>query len=200
VTNFQSPEKFVTAMLQELNGDRREQRGIREKERLGLEWPKIIGAIAMLWKEPWEVISAQRGNGALGLAYYLGQRQAGITLRELGRHVGQVQYPALSIAIAEIWKAPKNRSLVGEEAKTGNYIVQCECGDVTPDQGNGRPGVEPVVLLGVSIFHLLERVPDRQAVEMVKYHLGWKLALNLSLNDRGFHSTTLVNFGNDCWK
>jgi transposase len=62
------------------------------------------------------------------------------------------------------------------------------------DQGNGRPGVEPVVLLGVSIFQFLERVPDRQAVEMVKYHLGWKLALNLSLNDRGFHSTTLVNF------
>ena len=31
------PEKFVMAMLQELNGDRREQRGIREKERLGLE-------------------------------------------------------------------------------------------------------------------------------------------------------------------
>jgi transposase len=62
------------------------------------------------------------------------------------------------------------------------------------DQGNGRPGIEPVVLLGVSIFQFLERIPDRQAVEMVKYHLGWKLALNLSLNDRGFHSTTLVNF------
>jgi hypothetical protein len=49
--------------------------------------------------------------------------------------------------------------------------------------------VEPVVLLGVSIFQFLERVPDLQAVEMVKYHLGWKLALNLNLNDRGFHST-----------
>ena len=58
------PEKFVMAMLQELNGDRREQRGIREKERLSLEWPKIIGAIATVWKEPWEVISVQRDNGA----------------------------------------------------------------------------------------------------------------------------------------
>jgi hypothetical protein len=54
----------------------------REKERLSLEWPKFIGAIATIWKEPWEVISVQRGNGALGLAYYLGQRHAGITLRE----------------------------------------------------------------------------------------------------------------------
>src|SRR4051794_20906560 len=59
---------------------------------------------------------------------------------------------------------------------------------------NGRPGVEPVVLLGVLLFQFLERVPDRQAVEMVKYHLGWKLALNLKLGDPGFHSTTLVYF------
>ena len=46
------PEKFVMAMLQELKGDRREQRGIREKERLGLEWPKIIEAIAALGIAP----------------------------------------------------------------------------------------------------------------------------------------------------
>ena len=40
------------------------------------------------------------------------------------------------------------------------------------DQGNGRPGVEPVALLGVSIFQFLERAPDRQAVEMVKIPCG----------------------------
>jgi transposase len=59
---------------------------------------------------------------------------------------------------------------------------------------NGRPAVEPVVLLGVLILQFLERVPDRQAVELVKYHLGWKLALHLSLSDPGFHPTTLVYF------
>ena len=32
--------------------------------------------------------------------------------------------------------------------------------------GNGRPGIEPVVLLGVLIFQFLERVPDRQAAEL----------------------------------
>jgi transposase len=51
----------------------------------------------------------------------------------------------------------------------------------TPE--NGRPAIEPVVLLGVLILQFLERVPDRQAVELVKYHLGWKLALHLSLSD-----------------
>ena len=59
---------------------------------------------------------------------------------------------------------------------------------------NGRPGIEPVVLLGVLIFQFLERVPDRQATELVKYHLGWKLALNLKLGTEGFHPTSLVHF------
>ena len=59
---------------------------------------------------------------------------------------------------------------------------------------NGRPGIEPVVLLGVLIFQFLERVPDRQAAELVKYHLGWKLALNLKLGADGFHPSTLVHF------
>src|ERR1700675_1867293 len=59
---------------------------------------------------------------------------------------------------------------------------------------NGRPGVEPVILLGVLIFQFLERVPDRQAAELVKYYLGWKLALNLKLGDDGFHPSTLVHF------
>ena len=62
----------------------------------------------------------------------------------------------------------------------------------TPE--NGRPALEPVVLLGVLILQFLERVPDRQAVEMVKYHLGWKLALHLSLAAPGFHPTSLVYF------
>jgi hypothetical protein len=48
------------------------------------------------------------------------------------------------------------------------------------------------VLLGVLIFQFLERVPDRQAAELVKYHLGWKLALNLKLKADGFHPTTLA--------
>ena len=49
-------------------------------------------------------------------------------------------------------------------------------------------------VIGVLIFQFLERVPDRQAAELVKYHLGWKLALNLRLGAGGFHPTSLVHF------
>jgi hypothetical protein len=59
---------------------------------------------------------------------------------------------------------------------------------------NGRPGIEPVVLLGVLILQFLERVPDRQAAELAKYHLGWKLALNLKISYQGFHPTVLTKF------
>jgi transposase len=59
---------------------------------------------------------------------------------------------------------------------------------------NGRPGVEPVVLLGVSLLQFMERVPDRKAVEMLEYHVGWKLALGLGLELKAFDPTTLVHF------
>ena len=59
---------------------------------------------------------------------------------------------------------------------------------------NGRPGVEPVVLLGVSVLQFLERVPDRQAVELMKYHIGWKHALAQELDGEVFDPTVLVRF------
>lgn len=59
---------------------------------------------------------------------------------------------------------------------------------------NGRPGVEPVLLLGVSVLQFLERVPDRQAAELVKYHLGWKHALAQELDSAVFDPTVLVRF------
>jgi hypothetical protein len=62
-------EEFVVKMLAQLRGDRREQRGMREKERLGLGCPRIVEGIAKVWKVPWEVVCRQRGNGAIGLAF-----------------------------------------------------------------------------------------------------------------------------------
>src|SRR6185503_20059648 len=45
-------------------------------------------------------------------------------------------------------------------------------------QDNGWPGIEPVVLLGISVLQFLEGMPDRQALEQLRYHVGWNLALN----------------------
>lgn len=59
---------------------------------------------------------------------------------------------------------------------------------------NGRPGIEPVELAGVTLLQFMEKAPDRQAAENVRLHLGWKFALELELGDVGFHATSLVNF------
>src|SRR5262245_16621009 len=67
-------------------------------------------------------------------------------------------------------------------------LEKCYCND------DGRPAIEPVLLLGVSVLQELDGVPDRQAIEMLRYHAGWNFALNRQLGDELFHSTTLVNF------
>ncbi len=64
----------------------------------------------------------------------------------------------------------------------------CDCLD------NGRVAVEPVLMLCVSFLQYLDGLPDRQAVEMLRYHAGWNFALNRQLGDELFHHTTLSNF------
>jgi hypothetical protein len=67
-------------------------------------------------------------------------------------------------------------------------LEKCYCAE------NGREAIEPVLLLGVSILQDLDGVPDRQAVEMLRYHAGWNFALNRQLGDPVFHPSSLVNF------
>ena len=73
-------------------------------------------------------------------------------------------------------------------AQIRSQLEACYCAD------NGRVAIEPVLLLGVSLWQYLEAVPDRQAVDMLHYHAGWNFALNRQVGDELFHPTTLVNF------
>jgi hypothetical protein len=67
-------------------------------------------------------------------------------------------------------------------------LEKCYC------QENGRPSVEPVLVLGVTLLQFVEKVPDREAVERLRYHLGWKYALSHEMNEAVFDSTVLVRF------
>jgi hypothetical protein len=59
---------------------------------------------------------------------------------------------------------------------------------------NGRPPLDPVLVAGVTLLQFLEKAPDRQALERLRLHLGWKEALDLTVDYAGFHPTTLVHF------
>jgi hypothetical protein len=101
------PEDFVKEMLAKLKGDRREQRGVRDKERLSLDWPQIGEAISKVWDGDWQTLKQEKGSGALAVAFLLGQRYAGLRLVELGELAGEVEYPAVSAAIGRIEKRLK---------------------------------------------------------------------------------------------
>ncbi len=40
-----------------------------------------------------------------------------------------------------------------------------------PDEG--RPAIDPALLLGLTLLQFWERVPDRQAVDYLRYPMGW---------------------------
>lgn len=59
---------------------------------------------------------------------------------------------------------------------------------------NGRPAVEPVLLLGVQVLQFVERVSDRQAAENAQYDLRWRLALHMGLGSNSFDPSLLTKF------
>lgn len=73
-------------------------------------------------------------------------------------------------------------------AQARTQLAKCYCED------NGRVAIEPVLMLGVSLLQELDGVPDRLAIELLRYHAGWNFALNRQLGDPAFHPSSLANF------
>jgi hypothetical protein len=61
-------------------------------------------------------------------------------------------------------------------------------------QNDGRSPVDPALLLGVTLLQFWECVPDRQAVDCLRYHVGWCYAVGHEFGTPPFHPTTLVHF------
>ena len=58
----------------------------------------------------------------------------------------------------------------------------------------GRGAIPPLLLALVTVFQMLEKVPDRLAAECVVTRIDWKYALHLPLTYTGFHFTDLAAF------
>lgn len=59
---------------------------------------------------------------------------------------------------------------------------------------DGRPAIDPALLLGLTLLQFWECVPDRQAVALLRYHIGWCYAVGQEVGAPLFHPTTLVHF------
>lgn len=96
--------------------------------------------------------------------------------------------------------APLCEGLLGEDsfyallARHGGRIVRdadfAEC----YSEGTGRPSIPPSLLAKVLLLQYREGLSDERAMESVRLHLGWKVALGLPIDHPGFHPTTLVRF------
>jgi transposase len=58
----------------------------------------------------------------------------------------------------------------------------------------GGPAISPSLLALVTIFQLMEKLPDRSAAAAVVMRIDWKYALHLPLDDPGFHFSNLQHF------
>lgn len=58
----------------------------------------------------------------------------------------------------------------------------------------GRGAIPPLLLALVTVFQMLEKVPDRLAAELVISRIDWKYALHLPLSYAGFHFCDLSAF------
>lgn len=61
---------------------------------------------------------------------------------------------------------------------------------------HGRGAIPPLLSALVTVFQMLEQVPDRAAAAFVASRIDWKYALHLPLNYPGFHWTDLLAFRN----
>jgi hypothetical protein len=91
-------EEFVEEMRSLLQGDQREQPAIKGLQKRP-SWEEILRAVEKVKGEKWESFRDRHGDRGRDLAFYVGRREGGISLRELGRHAGGADYGSEGMAL-----------------------------------------------------------------------------------------------------
>jgi len=87
--------------------------------------------------------------------------------------------------------------------KKSFYAKMHDCADkiITDDDfadiyclNNGRPSVPPARITKVLILETYEHLSDREALEMLRFNIKWKYALDVPLDYEGFDRSLLVYF------
>src|SRR3954454_7364037 len=79
-------------------------------------------------------------------------------------------------------------------AEHGDRIVRDEDFAGCYSAGTGRPSIPPSLLAKVLLLAYRDGLSDERAMEALRFDLRWKVALDLPVDDPGFHSTSLVKF------
>jgi transposase len=79
-------------------------------------------------------------------------------------------------------------------ARHGDRIVRDEDFAECYSERWGRPSIAPSLLAKVLLLAYRNGLSDRRAMEALRVDLRWKVALDLPIDDPGFHPTSLVKF------
>jgi REP element-mobilizing transposase RayT len=93
--------RFVGIVRQYLRGDEREQGGLRQwKARPG--FADVVQAV-QAWKgEPWLKFRDRHGDVGRDVALYVGRKRCGMTLAELGKAAGGIDYRSVGGAVSKL--------------------------------------------------------------------------------------------------
>ena len=87
------------------------------------------------------------------------------------------------------------------EAKDPYRLIGDQLSDLVSDQdfadlysAFGGAALSPVILALVTLFQLMEKLPDRSAASAARLRIDWKYALHVRLDWLGFHFTNLNHF------
>src|SRR5436305_5401069 len=79
-------------------------------------------------------------------------------------------------------------------AEHGERIVRDEDFAECYSERWGRPSIAPSLLAKVLLLAYRDGLSDERAMEALRFDLRWKVALDLPVDHRGFHPTSLVKF------
>lgn len=77
--------------------------GKRELRRR-VTFEEVVAAVEELKRESWKAMASRRGDSGRPLAMWAARRFCGLTLREIGEHLGGLDYAAVGIALKRFEK------------------------------------------------------------------------------------------------
>jgi hypothetical protein len=93
-------EEFVAGLEPLLKGNRREQ-GDLEQLKLRPAWQDVVDAVETIKGEKWPTFVDRHKDWGRDLALYLGRKQSGLKLAELGALAGGIDYATVSNRLRE---------------------------------------------------------------------------------------------------
>ncbi|HEV2394896.1 MAG TPA: hypothetical protein VG146_21305 [Verrucomicrobiae bacterium] len=112
-------EAFARGLRRQIRGNRREQAALKQLAP-AVSWEQIVGVVEEGKHEPWNDFAQRHGDWGRDAAMWLGRRHARLSLAQLGRLAGGVDYAAVGQALSRF-----NRRLQQDRA-LGRQVAQIE--------------------------------------------------------------------------